>query len=497
VLTASPPHFCRWLWFTANSENTALFIAQLVPVNFDQSHTSACCSLETISFAPADDVGTMDILIEPSDYVLLNVGDMAMLQASFSRLSTLWPEPYIQIFTDEPQQLAIHCQGAVPLETYGRQLWFAEGYLFGSLKAYLPRGTMEPLWQIERSLRRRFPSMVVATMQSRMKARGVDVRPLHTFWQAITQADVLVVAGMGGITDAFQTFAYELLDTLDLAIRHDVPTVLFGQGLGPIDNPKLRARARAVLPRVSLIALREGRAGQPLLQQLGVEPDRVIVTGDDAIEIAYQARGEYLGNGIGVNVRVGRYAHVDTDQVTRVGQIVQEAARRHHASIVPVPISRYPVDADAAVIRRLTARYPDVLHGWEDLDTPLKVIQQIQQCRIVVTGSYHAAVFALSQGIPAIGLANSAYYADKFLGLAEQFGVGCEVVFMNDINLPARLIGAITQLWEAAGELRPHLLEAAERQVGQSRAAYQRAFELVAARKKTAPAARSRNAGVA
>ena len=49
-------------------------------------------------------------------------------------------------------------------------------------------------------------------------------------------------------------------------------------------------------------------------------------------------------------------------------------------------------------------------------------ITTIARCRLVVTGSYHAALFALSMGVPAIGIATSRYYEDKFLGLADQFG---------------------------------------------------------------------------
>ena len=31
--------------------------------------------------------------------------------------------------------------------------------------------------------------------------------------------------------------------------------------------------------------------------------------------------------------------------------------------------------------------------------------------RLVITGSYHAGVFALAQGVPVLALAKSAYYA--------------------------------------------------------------------------------------
>ena len=54
----------------------------------------------------------------------------------------------------------------------------------------------------------------------------------------------------------------------------------------------------------------------------------------------------------------------------------------------------------------------------------LRLIEQISRCRLVIVGSYHAAVFALAQGVSAIGLAGNAYYLQKFEGLAaNQFGL--------------------------------------------------------------------------
>lgn len=155
--------------------------------------------------------------------------------------------------------------------------------------------------------------------------------------------------------------------------------------------------------------------------------------------------------------------------------------------MIPVPISGVPGEADAETIRQL-------LHGYEqqpvdcdeEVDTPLKVIRRIQRCRVVVSGSYHAAVFALAMGIPAIGLAGSAYYEDKFLGLADQFGPGCGVVFLHDPDLPARLACAIDEAWQCAGQIRPQLLAAAARQVELSHAAYRRIYELVESRRKSA-----------
>jgi polysaccharide pyruvyl transferase WcaK-like protein len=142
------------------------------------------------------------------------------------------------------------------------------------------------------------------------------------------------------------------------------------------------------------------------------------------------------------------------------------------------------VDSDAAVIRRLVTGYPQVLENGCGCDTPAQVVRRIQLCRLVVTGSYHAAVFALAQGISAIGLARSSYYLQKFQGLADQFGRGCHVVHLGDPALPATFARTADEAWSAAEHLRPQLLAAAAHQIELSRAAYARLRTLVAARSK-------------
>jgi polysaccharide pyruvyl transferase WcaK-like protein len=91
-------------------------------------------------------------------------------------------------------------------------------------------------------------------------------------------------------------------------------------------------------------------------------------------------------------------------------------------------------------------------------------VEQAGRCRLVVTGAYHVAVFAMAQGIPAICLAKSAYFTDKLRGLADMFEPGCEVIDMAAPEWDRDLLTAMQRMWERAEELRPGLLRAAEAQ---------------------------------
>jgi colanic acid/amylovoran biosynthesis protein len=278
---------------------------------------------------------------------------------------------------------------------------------------------------------------------------------------------------MGGLNDAFADSACPLLDELEFVLQAGVPVVVFGQGVGPITDPELLAKARAVLPRLKLIGLREGHTGLPLLESLGVPRDRIYVTGDDAIELAYRRRPGFLGNGIGFNLRLAGYAGTGEDIVGKLRDPMLLAARTLNSSLVPVPISFHGSDSDVEANGRLLDGQN--LASQTMIESPEDVIHQIGKCRVVVTGSYHGGVFALAQGIPVVGLVRSSYYEQKFTGLQEQFPGGCRMIDFRRSVTPGEIQDAICSTWESAERVREQLLGAAARQVELGRAAYQAA----------------------
>jgi colanic acid/amylovoran biosynthesis protein len=107
------------------------------------------------------------------------------------------------------------------------------------------------------------------------------------------------------------------------------------------------------------------------------------------------------------------------------------------------------------------------------IESPEDVIRIIGKCRVVVTGSYHAGVFALAQGIPVVGLVQSTYYEQKFAGLQQQFPGGCRVIDFRRPLATGQIQDAIFEAWESAATVRDSLFAAAAGQVELSRAAYE------------------------
>jgi colanic acid/amylovoran biosynthesis protein len=417
----------------------------------------------------------MRILVDSCSYNCQNVGDLAMLTVAVSRLRELWPDASIDVITNAPALVARHCGDVNPVPVRGRRLLLEE-HLLGPMRTFVPRSVQHRLDRAEDRLRARAPRLFAASLRLKQVLRGRPAADAFAFLRAVDAADLVVVNGAGILTDAFKANALGILATLDLALSQGKPTALFGQGLGPIADPELRRRATEVLPRVRLICVRESRTSLPLLSSLGVDLSNVVVTGDDAIEMAFPsgARSRAPSSGapaIGINVRVAPYADVEQEMLSALGRAFEEATQVYHARMVPVPIAHHGGRMDVETLRQLLAGADD---GGAALDTPRQVIDRIGECRVMITGSYHGAVFALAQGIPVVALARSQYYVDKMAGVAHQFGVGCEIVRLDEDDLPARLRAAIDRAWADADRLRAPLLGAAADQIQRGRDAYRR-----------------------
>jgi polysaccharide pyruvyl transferase WcaK-like protein len=248
---------------------------------------------------------------------------------------------------------------------------------------------------------------------------------------------------------------------------------MVGQGIGPMERPDLITIAKRVLHRIDFISLRESLHGLPLLKSLGVNLDRVVVTGDDAIELAYQRRPVVIGNNFGVNIRRASYSALSPRDLESLRAPIASIIKLLNCPVISVPVSQRPEESDSKSFVDLLDAQVDVSRGGDNITTPLQLIDQIGRCRLVIVGSYHAAVFALAQGVSAIGLAGNAYYIQKFEGLADQFGSGCEVIRFHDDGFQERLKSAAVRMWNMADEVRPHLLSRAAQQVAASKAAYE------------------------
>jgi polysaccharide pyruvyl transferase WcaK-like protein len=421
----------------------------------------------------------MRILVDSGDYRCTNMGDLAMLQIAVSRLGRLFPGAVIQTITANPELIADQVPGTSAVPQQGLQAWLAERYLLGRLHDAIPKSASREIGRVKGALRRRWPGLIESMIKARMRLTGVQDRNVLEFLESFHAADLVVLCGQGGINDNFYKHALAVLEFIDMSVRSGKPTALFGQGIGPIASRDLLSRAKSVLGGVGLVAVREGRFGPSLLRSMNVPPERIINTGDDAIELAYEARPKTTGEAIGVNIRAADHTGISPEQVNNLRPAFRSLVERCTAPLLPLPISRYPDCKDARDIHQLLSGISTFDDNGRELDTPAKVILQAGRCRIVITAAYHAAVFALSQGVPVVALAGSRYCLKKFQGLAHQFRTGIEILLVDSESLESELAGAAERAWRSAETVRDSLLEAAARQIRVGHAAYRMTTDLV------------------
>jgi polysaccharide pyruvyl transferase WcaK-like protein len=402
----------------------------------------------------------MRVLIEgTSNY--LNMGDVAMLQVAVRRLRSNWPQARILTITSNPELLQVHCPGVEPLFESERDLWF-----------HSPVAPKDALLEALQR-RRRWP-----LLYGRMLMRGLKEDPLarellQYFLRTLRGIDLFVIAGMGSFSSVFVPDVVKIMQTIPVVKAMGARVVAFGQGIGPIDESSILWDVAArTLPLLDFIALRECRSGPSLLGKLGVNSERVSVTGDEAIEMAYhEDTTGPVSNLLGVSLRVAEYSGTSLEDARRLGEIIGTCARALGADVVGVPTCFGTEESD---LEALATMFPDQRTTPASVaeTTPQTAVQTIGRTRVVVTGAYHAGVFALSQGIPVVGLTKSEYYRDKFLGLVAKFGPGCDVIDLTGGDVTARIHRSIRRFWENPRLHRDSLLNAAREQISASQRAW-------------------------
>ena len=318
------------------------------------------------------------------------------------------------------------------------------------------------------------PEAALLLLRRKLRNHPELMSALTSYSDAVRNADLVVVTGMGGITDAFPVYASDLLKSLQFAERLGTKFILVGQGIGPLTTGPVGQLAARILPRAEMIALREDFMSRLVLAELGVDESRIVTTGDDAIEVAFKQRPDRLGDMLGINLRASDYSEVDDGLVSRIRAVLAQVVDDLDVRPVPVPISSVAGEEDLLTIERLFAGPGRALAAIGEHRTPDQVIKIVIQCRVLVTGSYHAAVFACAIGVPTVCIARSAYYEGKFRGLSSLFGPGCTFVLANHVDFEQRLDAAVRSLWGAAESTRRSLLERAETQITSGHEAYER-----------------------
>lgn len=186
-----------------------------------------------------------------------------------------------------------------------------------------------------------------------------------------------------------------------------------------------------------------------------------------------------LGDIAMLQVAVDRVGGLWPDAEVAVLTSDPDRLARHVPGTCPLPAAGRAVRAAAAA--HGSEVVPLAGSNGQPVETVGDAVARAGGCRVVVAGSYHAAVFAVAQGVPAVCLARSPYYAAKMQGLRDAFGEGVTVVPIGGRLFEERAAAAIDAAWHGPDATRAALVAEAERQIACGRAAYARLAEVAAA----------------
>lgn len=429
----------------------------------------------------------MRILFDQSSHDMRNKGNNALLESAMHRLGKFWTNASLEVITLAPNLLKLYYPNAIPVNPYDLQRVHNR---YGQYQRFIPRSVWWLLFELrEEAWHRRYEGTKdrrKESMQALFDGRnnqspgivqyGLNKADLQT---ALSQFDLFVASGGGYMCDSDKPMVWNVFDRLEASITAGIPTIMVGQGIGPMKDPELLARAREILPSVRLILYRNRRNGLPLLESLGVIPERILMTGDDAIEMAYEARADEIGDGIGVSLRVAHYTQVESSHLYTVRRVLHQLAAMHQAELIAVPISSAHHESDITHIRQILKGYDRTFMNWRKLGTPMDAIRLAGKCRVMITGTYHGAIFSLAQGIPVVGIARSVEYINKLSELSDEFSTGVQIVHLNDSQLETKLRKAIEDAWSSAEKVRHSVLTDAVRLIDMQHLAYQRVYEVV------------------
>lgn len=156
----------------------------------------------------------------------------------------------------------------------------------------------------------------------------------------------------------------------------------------------------------------------------GVDPAVVTLTGDDALGLAPRNVPGTSRGSLAVTVRRADYVG-DDDPVRRWALAADALAAERGWDVVGVALNTQAPEPEVVTLATLRATTP-LQARWSVVECgadPSRLVAAVSGAAAVATQSYHAALFALAAGVPAVLGAASPYYVAKAGGLAALAGL--------------------------------------------------------------------------
>ncbi len=210
------------------------------------------------------------------------------------------------------------------------------------------------------------------------------------------------------------------LALLKTANRRKIPTVMLSGGVGPIRGTGASRRVAKELGRAAYVSVRDGRSMEDLVR-LGVPEEKIRLGADPAFLLtpAEPDRIAVLLKRFRIDRENGRYLAVAAGAAgeyerAKLAVLVSEVCRRNR--LTPLYFPLFPMkDSDAAKEIAATVGFGGrVITGL----SPRETLGILSYCVAALSMRLHLLIFAVSAGIPAVGIGGSDPKIGAFAELA-------------------------------------------------------------------------------
>lgn len=295
--------------------------------------------------------------------------------------------------------------------------------------------------------------------------------------EAVRDADAVLVAGGGNLNSMFPQHIFERETLCRIAQHFEVPYGFTSQTVGPRVDPDDRRRLREVFSKAAFVGAREAHT-HSLLSDFNL-PDGVLYRMvDDAFSLGPREEDrEAVADLTDGPFVIASFAEkpssklITQDDYHRlIASTLTQIAQEHDCRVLLVPHGAHPMPGQS--IRDQSANTTIAHYAADDRVQTVRMITArelaalSEQALLVIGSRYHAGIFAVRAGVPAISLAPHAYSSIRMRGAHGNVGLD-EFVFDIDSWRHGVVLEAVRVALQRREELERHCARVQEQRLAE------------------------------
>lgn len=304
---------------------------------------------------------------------------------------------------------------------------------------------------------------------------------VHALIETLKTCDGVVIAGGGNMTSPYGWLLYERAAVGAIANALGKPLVISGQTVGPVLTGPDYDTVVELFRSATLTSVRE-QTSWDLMRNAGVpagltlddasffEVDHALPAALELDQVTYKPRADrpFL-----VATFAPGTGAMDRDAFNqRIAEVLDRIADAGNLDVVMIPHMSHPGQADIDIethqdIRRRMTTENVMVCGQLSAEESASLTMQAE---VVVASRYHPVVFALSAGVPCLGIAVDYYGEVRIGGALANWGLGHTMRSLRHLATP-EFDAFVDQFWASRGHIRSYL-----KQMSPAQGDFQRAW---------------------